>query len=80
MAQTQYETLHENLRRFGKTGFLEVSRKRVAAHEGGSPGEEFILVTRGFFAQDGTKKWTRFVTLPDDAETRAWLADALKAA
>ena len=72
---TRYETLRETTRRIGRNGYLEVARKRLAE---GENALEFLVVTRGFFDDDGTKRWTRFVTVPDDAETRAWLAEALR--
>ena len=73
----EYETLREETRRIGHNGYLEVARRRLV--EGGQ-AVEFLVVTRGFFDADGTKRWTRFVTVPDEAETRAWLADALRRA
>ena len=72
-----YETLSEEARGFGTNGYLEVARKRLL-EDGGAT--DFVLVTRGVYEKDGTKRWTRFVTLPDDAEMRAWLAEALRRA
>lgn len=69
-----FDLVREQTRPFGQNSYLEVSRKRLSEN-----GEttEFLLVTRGFFAPDGQKRWTRFVTLPDDPEMRRWLAEAL---
>lgn len=69
-----YESLKEDVKKFGKNSYIEVSRKRL--DEGGET-TEFVLVTRGFFDKDGTKKWTRFVTLPDDPDLRDWLKESL---
>lgn len=70
-----YESVKEETRKFGRNSYVEVSRKRLL--EDGHEATEFVLVTRGFFDRDGTKKWTRFVTLPDEPEVRTWLAEAL---
>lgn len=72
---TTYETLYEETHRFGKNGYLEIARKRVA--DGPGEAAEFLLITRGFVDGSGVKRWTRFVTVPADADTRAWLAAAL---
>lgn len=69
-----YETLREDTLRFGANGYLEVARKRLV--EAGE-ASEFVLLTRGFVEADGRKRWTRFVTLPDDPRTLAWLAESL---
>ena len=70
-----FEALSERTRTFGKNAYLEVARKRL---RDGVATTDFLVVTRGFFEGDGTKRWTKFVTLPDDAELRAWLAQALR--
>lgn len=71
-----FDLVREETRPFGQNSYLEVSRKRLTEN---GEATEFLLVTRGFYATDGQKRWTRFVTLPDDAETRKWLAEALMA-
>lgn len=69
-----YESLKEDTKTFGKNSYVEVSRKRLVEN---GESTEFVLVTRGFFDKDGTKKWTRFVTLPAEPEVRAWVVQAL---
>lgn len=69
-----YETLREDTFRFGANGYLEVARKRLV--EGGE-ASEFVLLTRGFVEADGRKRWTRFVTVPDDPRALEWLAESL---
>lgn len=70
-----YESLTEETRTFGKNSYVEVSRKRLVDEQ--DRASEFVLVTRGFYDRDGRKRWTRFVTLPDDAEVKAWVREAL---
>lgn len=73
----QYETIREDVHRFGKNGYIEVARKRLVE---GEEQAEFLLLTRGYFDQEGQKRWTRFVTIPTDDTTRAWLTEALQRA
>jgi hypothetical protein len=73
---TTYESLKEETRKFGKNSYVEVARKRLVESSGDDA--QFLLVTRGFYDKDGTKKWTRFVTLPDEPEVKAWVVEALK--
>lgn len=70
-----YHCLQEETRAFGKNSYVEVSRKRLV--EAGGEQGDFLLVSRGFFDREGTKTWTRFVTIPDDPKVRAWLRDVL---
>lgn len=69
-----YETVRREVRRFGRNSYLEVTRQRL--REGGTT-TDFLVVTRGFFEEDGAPSWTRFVTIPDDKELKAWVRDAL---
>lgn len=71
----RFETVRDATRKFGTNSYLEVARKRLIDEKGGT--SEFLVVTRGFFDEDGTKRWTRFVTMPGDRELVAWFADAL---
>jgi hypothetical protein len=72
-----YQTLREERKRFGRNSYLEVSRQKM--DEPGARGPtEFILVTRGWIEKDGSKKWSRFVTLPDDPDMVRWLAKTLQ--
>ena len=71
-----YQTLKEERKQFGRNHYLEVSRQKL--QEPGADAAEFILVTRGWIEKDGSKKWSRFVTLPDDPEMVKWLAEKLQ--
>ena len=71
---TSYETVRVDLRRFGKNSYREVSRQRLTE---GKRTTDFLVVTRGFFEKDGTKTWTRFVTIPDDPALKKWLRASL---
>lgn len=70
-----FEALVERTFPFGRNAYLEVARKRLREGDGTS---DFLVISRGFYESDGSKRWTKFVTLPDDPELRAWLAAALR--
>lgn len=71
----RYETLREETMTFGANGYLELARKRLVE---GDEATEFLLLTRGFLDAQGEKRWTRFVTLPDEHQAREWLVEALR--
>lgn len=72
---TKFEPVKEETRQFGSNSYLEVARKRLVDETGDST--EFLVVTRGFYDKDGGKRWTKFVTLPDDQELKQWLSGVL---
>lgn len=69
------ETVSESTRLFGGNSYLEVARRRLRDERGNA--SEFLIVTRGFVDDKGEKRWTRFVTVPAEKETREWLAAKL---
>ena len=71
---TSYETVRTDVRRCGKNSYMEVSRQRLRE---GKSTTDFLVVTRGFFEKDGSRTWTRFVTIPDDPALRKWLRASL---
>ena len=71
----EFVTIKAEEVKFGKNNFIEVARKKVKAETGES---EFIAVSRGFFLPDGTKRFKRSIAIPDDAETRNFIADKIK--
>lgn len=71
-----FEQVREATRKFGSNSYLEVARKRLRDETGAE--SEFLVLTRGFYEKDGAKRWTKFVTVPDDRELREWLAGALR--
>jgi len=65
MANVQFETLKAEEVKFGKNNFLEVARKKAVTDDGEN---EFIAITRGFFAPDGSKRFKRSLAIPDEKE------------
>lgn len=61
----EFETLKSEEVPFGNNNFIEVARKRAIAEEGTN---EFIAISRGFFAPDGSKRFKKSFTIPDTKE------------
>ena len=70
-----YETIESKEVSFGKNNFIEIAKKR-AISEGGE--NEFISISRGYYLEDGSKRWKASVALPQEKEKRDEIADFLK--
>ncbi len=71
----QFETIRAEKVNFGRNNFLEVARKRATTAEGTN---EFISVSRGYYLPDKTERFKRSLTIPDDPEIRAFVADKIR--
>jgi hypothetical protein len=71
----QFETVRAEKVNFGRNNFLEVARKRAKTSEGTS---EFISVSRGYYLPDKSERFKRSLTIPDDPEVRAFIADKIR--
>src|SRR5438034_9572134 len=72
----QFETIKAEKMNFGRNNFLEVARKRAKTSDGSS---EFISVSRGYYLPDKTERFKRSLTIPDDPESRAFVAEKSRA-
>jgi hypothetical protein len=71
----QFETIRSEKISFGRNNFLEVARKRARTADGVN---EFISLSRGYYLPDKTERFKRSLTIPDDPEIRAFIADRIK--
>jgi hypothetical protein len=71
---SEYETLEENVQDFGNRSYLQVARKRVTD---GDDDTTFVVITRGFYDDGDDRRWTKFVTIPDDDELRGFVSEAV---
>jgi len=71
----QFETIRAEKVNFGRNNFLEIARKRATTADGTN---EFISVSRGYYLPDKTERFKRSLTIPDDPEIRAFVADKIK--
>jgi hypothetical protein len=71
----QFETIKAEKVNFGRNNFLEVARKRAKTTDGTN---EFISVSRGYYLPDRSERFKRSLTIPDDPEIRAFIAEKIK--
>ena len=71
----QFETIRSEKISFGRNNFLEVARKRARTAD---DVNEFISLSRGYYLPDKTERFKRSLTIPDDPEIRAFIADRIK--
>lgn len=71
----EFETITSKVCDIGTGGFVAVERRRV--RDGDKPPNEFLVIARGFYLRDGTTRRRNFVTLPDDAAAKEFLAKAI---
>ena len=70
----EFETLKAEEVKFGNNNFIEVARKKAIAPEGEN---EFIAISRGFFAPDGSKRFKKSFTVPDSPEVVNFICEKL---
>src|SRR5512136_2733566 len=73
-SKVRFETLSAEKIPFGKNNFLEVARKKAITDEGDS---EFISVSRGYFLPDGSEKYKKSITIPDDPAIKAFVIEKI---
>jgi len=74
-ADGQFETIRSEKVNFGRNNFLEIARERATISEG---TKEFISVSRGYYLPDKTERFKRSLTIPDEREVRAFVADRIR--
>ena len=74
-SNVEFETIRAEKINFGRNNFLEVARKRAKTAEGTN---EFISVSRGYYLPDKSERFKRSLTIPDDPEIRAFIAEKIK--
>jgi len=74
MPEVEFETLRSERKSFGRNNFIEIARRRAITKDGEN---EFISISRGYVLQDGTERFKRSVSVPDDPEIKSFIADML---
>ncbi len=69
-----FETIKAEKKEFGRNNFLEVARKKAITDDGES---EFISVSRGYFLPDGSERFKKSLTIPDDEELKKFVAEQI---
>ena len=71
----EFETVKAEKVNFGRNNFLEIARKRAKTLDGTN---EFISLSRGYYLPDKTERFKRSLTIPDDPEVRAFVAEKIR--
>lgn len=71
MSEVEFQTMKAEEIKFGKNNFLEVARKKAVTGEGEN---EFIAISRGFFLPDGSKRFKKSITIPDEKEIKTFVS------
>ena len=71
----EYETIEAEEIKFGRNNFIEVARKKAVSEEGENV---FISISRGYYLDDGSKKWKASIALPTEDDKREHIADLIK--
>ena len=74
-ANVEFETIKHERVNFGRNNFLEVARKKAITSDGVN---EFISVSRGYFLPDGSARFKKSLTIPDDDEIKTFVAENIK--
>jgi len=60
---------------FGRNNFIEVARKKAVTGEGEN---EFISLSRGYYLPDGTERFKKSVTIPDDVKIKDFVIEKIR--
>ncbi|MEM2870666.1 MAG: hypothetical protein QW379_09675 [Thermoplasmata archaeon] len=71
----EFETIRSEKKEFGRNNFIEVARKKAKTDDGEN---EFISVSRGYFLPDGTERFKKSLTIPDDPAIKEFVAEKIK--
>ena len=69
----EFETIKAEKVNFGRNNFLEIARKRARTQD---TTNEFL--SRGYYLPDKTERFKRSLTIPDDPEIRAFVAEKIR--
>ncbi|WP_019178370.1 hypothetical protein [Methanomassiliicoccus luminyensis] len=72
--KVEFETVSSEKITFGKTNFIEVARKRAVSKDGAT---EFISLSRGYTLRDGSERYKKSLTIPDDQDIKDFIIEQL---
>lgn len=61
----EFKTLESDEIEFGENEFIEIARKKAVSEEGEN---EFVSLARGFFTEDGDRRYKSNFSVPMDDE------------
>lgn len=72
----RFETIYTATELFGTNSYLEFAVRELTDEQ--STKTRFAIITRGFIDDQGEPRWTRFVTVPLNADLLDGLANELR--
>jgi hypothetical protein len=60
---------------FGRNNFIEIARKKAITEDGEN---EFISLSRGYYLPDGSERFKKSVTIPDDVKIKDFVVEKIK--
>jgi hypothetical protein len=60
---------------FGRNNFIEVARKKAVTEEGEN---EFISISRGYYLQDGSERFKKSLTIPDEKDIKDFVIEFVR--
>jgi hypothetical protein len=70
----EFVTISSEKVTFGKNNFIEIARKKAVTKEGES---QFISISRGYYLRDGSERYKKSITIPDEPEIKAFMLEKL---
>ncbi len=74
-SDVRFETVSADTVSFGKNNFLEIARKKAITDDGEN---EFISLSRGYYLSDGSARFKRSLTIPDEEEIKEFVAEKIR--
>ncbi len=72
--KVEFVTISSEKIPFGRNNFIEVARKKAITDDGEN---EFISVSRGYYLPDGSERFKKSLTIPDDPEIKAFVVQKI---
>lgn len=70
----EFETLKDEEIQFGSNDFIQVARKKAISGDGEN---EFLSLTRGYFTDDGDRRYKSNFSIPLDGEVVEFITEQL---
>jgi len=68
--KVEFVTISSEKVSFGRNNFIEVARKKAVTAEGEN---EFISISRGYYLPDGSERFKKSLTIPDEPEIKEFV-------
>ena len=73
--RVDFVTIEADKISFGRNNFIEVARKKAITEDGEN---EFISVSRGYYLPDGTERFKKSLTIPDEEEVKSFVIQKIE--